>query len=198
MIRLTPPTLEKFVNSTWGRPRPHRSGSHEGLDLPTKVGSPILAAADGEVVKVDNIDNSLAGKHIVLHHGSGMHSRYLHNKTNLVKVGDRVKRGQKIATAGTTGTTGRGTPHLHFDLKFQPSAHAAYEARYGQPKGGWGGSMGNLGRGVPAETFMSGVTYSDASKRSAKELGVVFYKGGALLGLGILAAAAYLFMRKKR
>jgi murein DD-endopeptidase MepM/ murein hydrolase activator NlpD len=188
MIRLSSPTQKGFISSTWGRPRPHRGGWHEGVDLFEPKGSPVLAAADGEVIKVDNVDNSGAGKHIVIHHGGGIHSRYLHNDKNLVSRGQRVNRGQKIATVGTTGTKHSG-PHLHFDLKFQDSAHAAYEARYGMPKTGWGPTMGNLGRGVPAETFLSGVSYDAGAKQQALDLGVKFYKSNAMLVLSVGAIA---------
>lgn len=200
MLRLTPPTLEKLVNSTWGRPREYRGGWHEGLDFPTKVGSPVLAAADGKVVKVDNVNNSFAGKHIVVDHGNGMFTRYLHNATNLVAVGDRVRRGQRIANAGTTGTSGTGTPHVHFDVKFQPPAHATYEARYGRPSTGWGSSMGSLGKGVPAETFMDGATYTPAARKWAEDTGVVFYKGQPALAIGLavgIAVAGYFLIIKK-
>lgn len=200
MIRLTPPTVKGFISSTWGRPREYRGGWHEGLDFPTPVGSPVLAAADGEVVHVDNVDNSFAGRHVVIHHGGGMHTRYLHNTTNLVKVGDKVRRGQEIAKAGTTGTSGTGAPHVHFDMKFLPAAHAAYQARYGTPTTGWGDSMGNLGKGVPAETFMSGATYSQQAEKWAKDRNVVFYSGKPALALGLAAgvavAAYFLFFKK--
>jgi murein DD-endopeptidase MepM/ murein hydrolase activator NlpD len=194
MIVLTSPTLEKFVNSTWGRPREYRGGWHEGLDFPTKVGSPILAAADGEVVRVDNNNNSFAGRWIAIHHGGGIFTRYLHNTKNLVVKGQKVKRGQKIATAGRTGTSGEGKPHLHFDVKMLAPAHKAYEARYGQPTTGWGRTMAALGQGVPAETFMSGVTYSPQARKWASSRGVKFYSGlgEALLKTIAVGAAAYL------
>jgi murein DD-endopeptidase MepM/ murein hydrolase activator NlpD len=200
MLRLTPPTVKGFISSTWGRPREYRDGWHEGLDFPTPVNSPVLAAADGEVVRVDNVSDSFAGKHIVIHHGGGMHSRYLHNTTNLVKVGDKVKRGQEIAKAGTTGTSGAGAPHVHFDLKFAQQAHAAYESRYGEPSTGWGASMSGLGRGVPAETFMDKATYSPQAEKWAKDRGVVFYQGRPVLALALALGAAvggyFIFVKK--
>jgi murein DD-endopeptidase MepM/ murein hydrolase activator NlpD len=190
MLRLTPPTPRAFVSSGWGRPREYRNGWHEGLDFPAAIGTPVLAAAPGEVVRVDNYNDSYAGRWIAIHHGGGMHTRYLHNKENLVSRGDKVVRGQKIATLGQTGTSGRGAAHLHFDVKFQDQAHSAYQSQYGTPTTGWGKTM-TIGRGVPGETFMSGATYSDMARQWATERGVVFYSGmaatGTVIGLGLLA-----------
>ncbi len=195
MIILTPPTTKRFVSSTWGRPRAYRGGWHEGLDFPAAINSPVLAAAPGEVIKVDNVDNSFAGKYIVLHHGGGIHTRYLHNNANLVKVGDSVARGQVIAKAGATGTSGKGAPHVHFDMKLKPEAHAQYEALYGRPTTGWGRTMGSLGKGVPAETFMSGATYAPAALKWAQDVGVTFYSGGSLLKVAAVLGASYLGYR---
>lgn len=197
MIKLTPPTPRGFVFSGWGRPREYRGGWHEGLDFSGRIGSPVLAAADGVVVRVDNLDNSFAGRWIAIHHGRGMHTRYLHNAQNLVSEGDIVRRGQKIATLGQTGTSGRGTPHVHFDVKFLEPAHKIYRIRYGTPTTGWGSSIAKLGRGVPAETFMSGVTYDPMALKWAKDRGVVFYEDPLLVAssmgfAGMLIAAAAL------
>ena len=73
----------------------------------------VFAALDGQVV--------MAGKHkqygnfVVVEHGNGVVTLYAHHKLNLVREGDIVRRGQKIAEVGRTGnSTG---PHLHFELK---------------------------------------------------------------------------------
>jgi murein DD-endopeptidase MepM/ murein hydrolase activator NlpD len=189
MIRLTPPTPRRTVSSGWGRPRAYRNGWHEGLDFPAPNGSPVLAAAAGVVTKVDDYDNSYAGRYIVVHHGGGMYTRYLHNTKNLVKVGQQVSRGQKIATLGQTGTSGRGAPHVHFDVKFKSAAHAAYEISYGKPTTGWGKSSAAVGRGVPGEAVMDGAIYTDAHRKWAANHGVVFYSG---LGRNVLKAVAVL------
>lgn len=194
MIVLTPPTARGFVSSGWGRPRAYRNGWHEGLDFPSPKGSPVLAAAAGEVIRVDNSDDSFAGRWIAIHHGNGMHTRYLHNTKNLVSRGDRVRQGQQIATLGTTGTK-NSAPHVHFDVKFTDGAHLAYQARYGTPTTGWGSKSRTLGRGVPGETFMSGASYSDASLKWAKDHGVVFYAGMGSVALLGAAAAGYLAYR---
>lgn len=198
MLALTPPTDRKFISSGWGRPRGYRDGWHEGLDFPGPVGSPVRAAAGGVVVRADNVDNSFAGKWIAIHHGNGMHTRYLHNQSNLVSKGDKVARGQQIATLGITGTSGRSAPHLHFDVKFLGPAHTAYQSRYGTPSTGWGSTMAALGRGVPGETFMAGATYAPHALKWAKDRGVVFKTGMGAFGILGLLGVGYLGYRALR
>jgi murein DD-endopeptidase MepM/ murein hydrolase activator NlpD len=86
---------------------------HEGLDISNRMGTPVIAPSNGIVSDVGN-DNAV-GKVVVIFHGFGMTSRYGHLSKVLVKTGQRVKRGDKIAEVGTTGkTTG---PHLHYEVK---------------------------------------------------------------------------------
>jgi len=86
---------------------------HEGLDISNRVGTPIIASADGIVV---DVGNDLAyGRNVVISHGFGMISQYGHLDKALVKIGQKVKRGDKIADLGMTGkTTG---PHLHYEVR---------------------------------------------------------------------------------
>jgi len=85
---------------------------HTGLDFPSDVGTPILAAAGGMVISAG--PHPQYGQLVELDHGNGLVTRYAHTSRMLVKQGDLVKRGQKIAEVGTTGrSTG---PHLHFEV----------------------------------------------------------------------------------
>ncbi len=85
---------------------------HEGLDIATRVGSPIVATANGVVVRAGR-DHSY-GKMVEIDHGYGVLTRYGHNSKNFVKVGDRVKRGEVISLVGNTGrSTG---PHCHYEV----------------------------------------------------------------------------------
>ena len=85
---------------------------HKGLDIATRQGDPIVATADG-IVSYTGI-KGLLGKTLVIDHGHGMMTRYGHAHEILVKTGDVVKRGKKIASIGTTGrSTG---PHLHYEV----------------------------------------------------------------------------------
>jgi murein DD-endopeptidase MepM/ murein hydrolase activator NlpD len=86
---------------------------HEGLDFMAEVGTPIHAAADGIVTQAENTPDY--GNIVKVDHGAGLETRYAHARRLLVKVGDRVKKGQLIAEVGNTGrSTG---PHLHFEVR---------------------------------------------------------------------------------
>ncbi len=89
-----------------------RSALHTGLDFPADVGSPIAAAAGGMVIAAEV--HPQYGQMVEIDHGNGLVTRYGHASQLLVKQGDLVKRGQKIALVGTSGrSTG---PHLHFEV----------------------------------------------------------------------------------
>jgi len=85
---------------------------HKGLDIANRQGTPIIATADGIVSYTGY--KGLLGKTLVIDHGHGMMTRYGHAHEILVETGDVVKRGDKIATIGSTGrSTG---PHLHYEV----------------------------------------------------------------------------------
>ena len=85
---------------------------HEGWDIAARNGSPVHTTADGVVV-VEGREYGY-GNLVEIDHGYGRVTRYGHNSKHLVKVGDRVKRGQVIALVGNTGrSTG---PHLHYEV----------------------------------------------------------------------------------
>jgi murein DD-endopeptidase MepM/ murein hydrolase activator NlpD len=93
-------------------PFTHRPALHTGLDFPADPGTPIMAAAGGVVLSAG--PHPQYGLLVELDHGNGLVTRYAHTSRLLVKQGDLVKRGQKIAEVGTTGrSTG---PHLHFEV----------------------------------------------------------------------------------
>lgn len=86
---------------------------HTGVDMAAPGGSPILAAYDGAVIQAAY--NATMGNYIMIDHGNGLYTIYMHAQKLLVKPGDEVVRGQKIATVGTTGrSTGN---HLHFSVR---------------------------------------------------------------------------------
>ena len=86
---------------------------HTGIDIPAPAGTPVVAANSGTVI-ISRYDNSY-GNMVAIDHGGGIVSFYANNTERLVKVGDKVSKGQKISTVGTTGySTGN---HLHFEVK---------------------------------------------------------------------------------
>ncbi len=85
---------------------------HEGIDFAGPVGQPILATADGIVVKAD-YDRGY-GNHVKIDHGYQYETVYAHLSRMTVKMGDRVRRGDVI---GHLGNTGRSSgPHLHYGI----------------------------------------------------------------------------------
>jgi murein DD-endopeptidase len=94
-------------------PVTRRVAPHYGVDLATPTGTPVLSIGDGVVTRVGN--HPYAGRYVNIRHQGSLSTRYLHLSRVLVKKGERVRRGQKIALSGNTGrTTG---PHLHFELR---------------------------------------------------------------------------------
>jgi len=85
---------------------------HSGIDISVPVGTEVRATADGIVVFSGWTAGS--GYTVVIEHGHGFTTAYAHNKKNLVKVGQRVKRGDIIALSGDTGIT--SGPHLHYEV----------------------------------------------------------------------------------
>ena len=86
---------------------------HEGIDISNRSGTIVVAPGNGFVSDIGN--DWAHGKFLVISHGFGMTTRYSHLNKALVKVGQKVKRGDKIAEVGTSGkTTG---PHLHYEVR---------------------------------------------------------------------------------
>lgn len=89
------------------------SSDHQGIDIGASTGADILAAADGQVV-IATYSYS-AGNYIMIDHGGGVSTVYMHCSQLLVSKGADVKKGQTIAKVGSTGySTG---PHLHFGIR---------------------------------------------------------------------------------
>ena len=85
---------------------------HSGIDLGAPAGSPILAAYDGVVVA--STYNWSMGNYVMINHGDGLYTIYMHASALYVSKGQSVSKGEKIAAVGTTGrSTGN---HLHLGL----------------------------------------------------------------------------------
>jgi murein DD-endopeptidase MepM/ murein hydrolase activator NlpD len=135
LVSWTPPAKAAVGNSpiaykfpTQGRVSKGYSAAgkqnHQGVDIAAPEGTPILAAADGKAIAAGLGDQQpvieAAGKSwgkalvLVIAHGNGDKTIYVHNQRNMVTVGQEVKRGQAIARVGKTGDA--TYPHLHFEL----------------------------------------------------------------------------------
>lgn len=95
-----------------------QSAVHEGIDFIAPTGAPIVAAAGGIVAAAEY--HPAYGNMVDIDHGQDLVTRYAHASRLLVKPGDLVRRGQKIAEVGSTGrSTG---PHLHFEVRIGGAA----------------------------------------------------------------------------
>ncbi|MEM8917991.1 MAG: M23 family metallopeptidase [Pseudomonadota bacterium] len=89
---------------------------HSGIDIAAKTGTYYVAPADGVVTLATNRPFSLEGNLLIIDHGMGLNSAFLHSSEILVKTGQVVKRGEPIGRIGATGSaTG---PHLHWSMKW--------------------------------------------------------------------------------
>ena len=109
------------ISTLFGSQRIYRNGEagayHSGVDVARPTGSVVVAPADGVVILASDHPFTLEGNLLMVDHGMGLNSAFLHLSRIDVRVGDRVRRGQPIALSGMTGrATG---PHLHWSLKWR-------------------------------------------------------------------------------
>ncbi|OWS68806.1 peptidase M23 [Polynucleobacter campilacus] len=104
-IRLSSPAKGKITQEF--------NETNKGIDIAGKVGEPVLAASEGKVVYAGNSLRGY-GNLVIIKHDNTYLTAYAHNSKLLVKEGDAVRKGQKIAEMGDTDTT---SPKLHFELR---------------------------------------------------------------------------------
>ncbi|HEY8657291.1 MAG TPA: M23 family metallopeptidase [Candidatus Limnocylindria bacterium] len=124
-------------------PREYRAGYHEGIDFPAPAGTPVLAAKDGHIVRIDHNftdwsalerNGTLAdaqalgytpeqtldrirGRQVWIDHGDGIVTRYAHlESVGRMQVGSFVEAGTVIGAVGSSGLP-EGGPHLHFEIR---------------------------------------------------------------------------------
>lgn len=125
-----------------GSERSYRGGQHEGVDFPADAGTPVLAAADGFVLRADvafsdwevrereealaeaialghtpeRILDRIRGRQVWIDHGRGVVTRYAHLQDVTTTVGAYLFAGEAIGTVGSSGYP-EGGPHLHFEIR---------------------------------------------------------------------------------
>jgi lipoprotein NlpD len=104
-IRLSSPAKGKITQEF--------NETNKGIDIAGKVGEPVLAASEGKVVYAGNSLRGY-GNLVIIKHDNTYLTAYAHNSKLLVKEGDAVRKGQKIAEMGDTDAT---SPKLHFELR---------------------------------------------------------------------------------
>jgi hypothetical protein len=112
-----PYILAGFGDWIGGEGYPH-PGRHRGIDVKGRVGSDVLAAADGRVVMAREHGDLCGLIIVIVHDPHGYRTVYCHSATLDVRPGDDVRRGQRIATLGTTGQLAwPGYEHVHLELQ---------------------------------------------------------------------------------
>jgi murein DD-endopeptidase MepM/ murein hydrolase activator NlpD len=87
---------------------------HTGIDFSAPTGTPIYATGNGTVMNDQDLRNSGYGNYVLIDHGFGYQSLYAHVSRSIVRVGQKVKRGDVIAFVGNTGRS--TAPHLHYEV----------------------------------------------------------------------------------
>lgn len=105
-----PVPAAKRISSFYGM---RKGRHHDGIDIPARKGSHILAADSGKVIFEGKMRGY--GNVIVVKHDGGYHTVYAHNKRHHVKKGQRVGQGEVIAQVGNSGRS--SGPHLHFEIR---------------------------------------------------------------------------------
>lgn len=91
----------------------HEERRHDGIDIAAPLGTPIIAPAGGRVIEVTREEGY--GNLVAIDHGYGIVTRYAHCSKILVRVGQRVRRGEEIALVGNTGLS--TSSHLHYEVE---------------------------------------------------------------------------------
>lgn len=109
------PSSSGSIQSFWGAAR-GSTRKHEGIDIFAARGTPVVAAEDGTITRAG--ENNLGGKVIFVRVGGGRNISlyYAHLDTQLVEVGQRVKKGDTLGLMGNTGNAKTTSPHLHFGI----------------------------------------------------------------------------------
>jgi murein DD-endopeptidase MepM/ murein hydrolase activator NlpD len=134
--RIAPPSTHAFPVAgqwEWGGPDTHfgdRGGAHDGEDLMSDCGTPVVAAAGGRVAFVDT--DGASGNYLVVR-GPGGDQVYMHLRSRpRLNEGDAVEVGDRLGSVGRTGNA--SACHLHFETWTAPGWYHGGEARDPRPK----------------------------------------------------------------
>jgi Peptidase family M23 len=101
---------------------PYAGGQHRGIDIAAAVGTPVVAAAGGEVRFAGTAGSS--GLTVSVRTGDGYDTSYLHLSSIAVRAGAHVSGGERLGAVGTTGERSATAPHLHFGVREAGSRYA--------------------------------------------------------------------------
>ncbi|MFG2313179.1 M23 family metallopeptidase [Streptomyces sp. NPDC048566] len=122
------PVKKYKLSATFNQAGGMWSHKHSGQDYAVPLGTDVVAAHGGTVVKAGGNgagDGPAYGNAIVIKHGNGTYSQYAHLSRIDVKIGQVVKTGQHIAKSGNTGNS--SGPHLHFEIRKTPNYGSAID-----------------------------------------------------------------------
>jgi len=130
LLALTPPAQASWVWPVKGEvitqyrngSDPYAGGQHRGIDIAAPVGTPVVAAAGGEVRFAGTAGSS--GLTVSVRTGDGYDSSYLHLSALAVRAGAHVSAGERLGAVGTSGTRSAVQPHLHFGVREAGTRHA--------------------------------------------------------------------------
>lgn len=120
------PVKKYTLSASYGTGGARWAAKHSGQDFAVPVGTDVVAAHKGTVVKAGPNgagDGPAYGNAVVIKHSNGKYSQYAHLSKVNVKIGQTVKTGQKIALSGNTGNS--SGPHLHFEIRTTPNYGSA-------------------------------------------------------------------------
>ncbi|MFB7966738.1 M23 family metallopeptidase [Streptomyces rubiginosohelvolus] len=120
------PVKKYKLTASYGTGGARWAAKHSGQDFAVPIGTPVTAAHTGTVVKAGPNgagDGPAYGNAIVIKHSNGKYSQYAHLSKVNVKIGEKVKTGEKIALSGNTGNS--SGPHLHFEIRTTPNYGSA-------------------------------------------------------------------------
>ena len=136
------PTDGTNITSYFGlrtAPLPGASTNHGAVDIGVPTGTNVYATESGTVVTAGYYGN--AGNLVTIDHGNGYISKYMHNSSIKVSVGDKVTKGQVIAISGSTGnSTG---PHVHFQIEYYGTKIDPLSFKYDNNMGDGTGGIGS-------------------------------------------------------
>ena len=110
------PFAQPRVTSFFGAPRTSGKEGHNGIDFGARIGTPVLAVADGYVtISTDRVDGMAQyGKVVAIEHANGLRSIYAHLDQRTLQSGAEVRAGQQIGLSGASGKV--SGPHLHLEV----------------------------------------------------------------------------------
>src|SRR5918999_101547 len=120
------PVRGEMITSYRNGADPYAAGQHRGIDIGAATGTPVVAAAGGEVRFAGTAGSS--GLTVSVRTADGRYdTSYLHLSSTSVREGDPVATGQRLGAVGTTGSRSATAPHLHFGVRDAGSRHAYHD-----------------------------------------------------------------------